>query len=184
MLKTQPIRPTLPTDAEGQAVTDLHIRVTQCFVQAELFFQRSFLRPSLALTLKGQRAGVAHLQENHLRFNATLYAQNTEDFLTQTVAHEVAHLIAYQVYGAQIRPHGSQWQAIMQNVYGLAAKRCHTYVLPQSTKRCFIYHCACQDHEFTFSTRRHSLVQQGRRYLCKICKSSLRFSGQALQQHV
>ena len=68
-------------------------RVEACYQLAEAFFQRPFLRPAVSLRLRGLKAGVAHLTENKLRFNAQLYRENREHFLRQTVAHEVAHLV-------------------------------------------------------------------------------------------
>ena len=64
----------------------LHARVEACYQLAEDFFKRSFPRPEVSFKLRGQKAGVAHLQENLLRFNPKLYAENREHFLKQTVA--------------------------------------------------------------------------------------------------
>lgn len=104
----------------------LNTRVEDCFQLAESFFKRPFKRPVVSLKLRGQKAGVAHLHENLLRFNPQLYRENTEDFLKQTVAHEVAHLIAHQLFGDRIQPHGEEWQLIMRGVYELPPNRCHT----------------------------------------------------------
>lgn len=84
----------------------LHARVEACYRQAEDFFKRRFPRPEVSFRLRGLKAGVAHLQENKLRFNLQLYRENREDFLRQTVAHEVAHLVAHQLFGPRIQPHG------------------------------------------------------------------------------
>ena len=105
----------------------LESRVEACFQQAEDFFKRRFKRPQVSLKLRGQKAGVAHLHENLLRFNLQLYRENREDFLRQTVAHEVAHLVAHQLFGDSIQPHGEEWQLIMRGVYELPPNRCHTY---------------------------------------------------------
>ncbi len=101
----------------------LNARVEACYRQAEHFFQRSFPRPTVSFRLRGQKAGVAHLDENLLRFNPQLYRENREHFLEQTVAHEVAHLIAHQLFGPRIRPHGEEWQLIMRGIYGLPPDR-------------------------------------------------------------
>lgn len=103
----------------------LNTRVEDCFLLAESFFKRSFKRPQVSLKLRGQKAGVAHLHENLLRFNPQLYRENSQHFLKQTVAHEVAHLIAHQLFGERIQPHGEEWQLIMRGVYELPPDRCH-----------------------------------------------------------
>ncbi|ROO07102.1 SprT family protein [Pseudomonas fluorescens] len=156
----------------------LNTRVEDCYQLAESFFKRSFPRPVVSLKLRGQKAGVAHLHENLLRFNPQLYRENTEHFLKQTVAHEVAHLIAHQLFGDRIQPHGEEWQLIMRGVYELPPDRCHTYAIKRRSVTRYIYKCPCAESDFPFSAQRHSLVRQGRRYLCRSCRSTLVFSGE------
>ena len=117
----------------------IHARVEACYQQAEIFFKRPFTRPQVSFKLRGQKAGVAHLTENKLRFNPQLYHENQEDFLRQTVAHEVAHLIAHQLFGLSIQPHGEEWQLIMRGVYELPPHRCHTYDVKRRQVSRFIY---------------------------------------------
>ncbi|MFF7708436.1 SprT family zinc-dependent metalloprotease [Pseudomonas sp. NPDC007930] len=155
----------------------LFARVESCFVQAETFFKRPFARPHVSLKLRGQKAGVAHLHENKLRFNPQLLQENTEDFLRQTVPHEVAHLVAHQLFGDRIAPHGEEWQLIMRGVYELPPNRCHSYAVQRRQVTRYIYRCPCTS-EFPFSPQRHSLVRQGRRYLCRRCRQTLVFSGE------
>ncbi|MGA8134606.1 MULTISPECIES: SprT family zinc-dependent metalloprotease [Pseudomonas] len=156
----------------------LKTRVEDCFQQAESFFKRPFKRPVVSLKLRGQKAGVAHLHENLLRFNPQLYRENSEDFLKQTVAHEVAHLIAHQLFGERIQPHGEEWQLIMRGVYELPPNRCHTYEVQRRRVTRYIYRCPCAESDFAFSAQRHRLVSEGRRYLCRRCRNTLVFSGE------
>lgn len=141
--------------------------------------------PGVQLNLRGQVAGKAWPQSNRLAFNALLYEQNREHFLQQTVAHEVAHLLAWQIYGPQIKPHGREWQGIMQDVFGLPALRCHTYQLPPRLKNLYGYQCGCPQKSHDLSAWRHGRIQRGRAtYLCRRCNSPLTFSGHARQQLV
>lgn len=156
----------------------IHARVEACYQQAETFFKRRFPRPLVSFKLRGQKAGVAHLTENKLRFNPQLYRENQEDFLRQTVAHEVAHLIAHQLFGLSIQPHGEEWQLIMRGVYELPPHRCHTYDVKRRQFSRFIYRCQCPQGEFPFSAQRHALVAKGRRYFCRRCKITLQFTGE------
>ena len=157
-------------------------RVEACYQLAEQHFGRPFARPQVSLQLRGQRAGVAHLQENRLRFNLQLYRENQQDFLHQTVAHEVAHLLAHQLYGRGIRPHGREWQELMRGVYQLEPARCHQYQVPARRSRSYIYVCACPEREFAFTPQRHALVRQGRGYLCRACRQPLTFTGEQRSQ--
>lgn len=156
----------------------LHAQVEACYQQADAHFNREFNRPQVSFRLRGQKAGVAHLDENLLRFNPALYAQNREDFLRQTVPHEVAHMIARALYGRRIRPHGSEWQAIMREVFRLPPQRCHSYAVQRRPVARFIYRCSCPERDFPFSSQRHRLVARGSRYFCRRCKATLVFSGE------
>ncbi|UVE16549.1 SprT family zinc-dependent metalloprotease [Pseudomonas sp. LS44] len=156
----------------------LNARVEACYLQAEEFFKRPFQRPQVCFKLRGQKAGVAHLHENKLRFNPQLYRENQEHFLKQTVAHEVAHLVAHQLFGSKIQPHGEEWQLIMRGVYELPPDRCHTYAIHRRQVSRFIYLCSCPEGEFPFSAQRHALVAKGRRYFCRRCRATLKFSGE------
>lgn len=159
----------------------LNARVEACYQLAEAFFKRRFPRPEVSLKLRGQKAGVAHLDENLLRFNLQLYRENSEDFLRQTVAHEVAHLIAHQMFGSRIRPHGEEWQLVMRGVYELPPNRCHTYAITRRQGSRFVYRCVCAGCEFDFTAQRHALVSKGRRYICRRCKATLSFTGEKRQ---
>ena len=156
----------------------LNSRVEDCFNLAEAFFKRPFKRPVVSFKLRGQKAGVAHLHENLLRFNPQLYRENRDDFLKQTVAHEVAHLIAHQLFGDRIAAHGEEWQLIMRGVYELPPTRCHTYDIKRRSVTRYIYRCPCPDSDFPFTAQRHGLVNKGRRYLCRKCRNTLLFTGQ------
>ncbi|AYC33707.1 SprT family zinc-dependent metalloprotease [Pseudomonas cavernae] len=155
----------------------IQARVEACYQQAETFFKRPFPRPQVCFKLRGQKAGVAHLSENKLRFNPQLYRENREDFLKQTVAHEVAHLVAHQLFGPKIQAHGEEWQLIMRGVYELPPHRCHSYAVKRRPVSRFIYLCSCPDGEFPFSAQRHALVSKGRSYYCRRCRKTLVFSG-------
>ena len=156
----------------------LNQRIEHCYQQAEVFFKRSFSRPAVSFKLRGQKAGVAHLTENLLRFNPQLYQANRADFLKQTVAHEVAHLVAHQLFGPGIQAHGEEWQLIMRGAYELPPHRCHSYAVERRTATRYLYRCQCPEQDFAFSAQRHSLVSKGRRYLCRRCRATLVFSGQ------
>lgn len=152
-------------------------RLEECYQLAERHFNRPFPRPQVTLDLRGQKAGVAYLYRNLLRFNGQLYRENAEDFLRQTVPHEAAHLLAHALYGERIRPHGKEWKGLMTGLFGLPALRCHDYQVPRRRSTRYLYRCACPGH-MPFTPQRHALVARGRRYSCLRCGSMLRFTGQ------
>lgn len=149
--------------------------VNACFRRAEIHFQRRFDRAQLAFNLRGMAAAVAYPARNTIRINRRLLEQNTEDFLLNTVPHEVSHLIAYRVHGRGIAPHGAEWAAIMREVYGLEPLRCHHYDVRPNLTTAYLYRCGC-DAGHAFTTRRHNNARRGRLYLCRRCRQPLRFS--------
>lgn len=149
--------------------------VDQCYRHAEIHLQRRFDRPRLNFNLRGMAAAVAYPAKNAIRINRRLLEQNAGDFLKNTVAHEVSHLIAYGVYGRGISPHGAEWAAIMREVFGLKPQRCHDYDVRLNMKVAYHYRCGCvMGH--TLGTRRHKSARRGRRYYCRRCRQPLRFS--------
>jgi SprT protein len=169
------------TEAAGEEETvesmenRVHAAVIACFRRAEIHFQRCFERAQLAFNLRGMAAAVAYPTRNVIRINRRLLDQNADDFLLNTVPHEVSHLIAYRVHGRGIAPHGVEWAAIMREVYGLKPLRCHHYDVRPGLTTAYRYRCGC-DAGHTFTTRRHNNARRGRLYLCRRCRQPLRFS--------
>lgn len=157
-------------------------RVEYCYQVAEAHFNRRFKRPDISFKLRGQKAGVAHICDNRLRFNPVLYEENRMHFLEHTVAHEVAHLLAYKLYGKGIRAHGPEWQALMQEVYQLPALRCHTYAVQRRPRTLYLYRCQCAAREpFALSAQRHARTRKGLHYICKNCRAQLIYLDQTQQ---
>lgn len=133
--------------------------------------------PSIRFDLRGRSAGQARLaarQPPLIRYNPALLQANPEDFLASTVPHEVAHLVAFARHGAQIRPHGPEWEAIMRH-FGVEPKRCHAYDVSGVKSRSLReldYHCACRGHRLT--SIRHHRVLAGQTYICRQCGAPLR----------
>jgi predicted SprT family Zn-dependent metalloprotease len=82
--------------------------------------------PEVRFALRGTTAGRAWYREHLIEYNPTLLHENVEDFLRQTVRHEVAHLAARNKFGAQIKPHGKEWANCCWYLQ-IPAKRCHNY---------------------------------------------------------
>ena len=153
-------------------------RLEHCYELAEQRFTKHFARPEVRLDLRGQKAGVAYLHRNLLRFNRQMYEENREHFLKHTVPHEVAHLVAHVIYGNRIRPHGREWQDLMINLYGLPADRCHNYAVVPRRSTQYWYRCGCPER-MPFTPQRHALVRRGHQYQCRRCGDRLLFTGQA-----
>lgn len=157
-------------------------KVERCFLQAEDYFDCTIVRPKIAFDIRGQDAGRAYFsvgrltkRKTQLKFNEILLHENEDSFLENVVAHECAHLVAYDIYGSRIKPHGKEWKSIMCNLYGLEpAVRHHLDVSGVSNKP-FVYRCACIDKEIRIGKRQHSNIQKSDRYICNECKKGLVF---------
>lgn len=125
--------------------------------------------------LRGMAAGTAHPQTGLLRFNAVLAAENWGDFLAHTVAHEVAHLVAWWNWGRDGLGHGTRWRQVMQ-LFGSPARRCHRYDTRNSrvrSQRRWSYRCACGEAHLLSTTRHRRVLSGQAEYLCRRCGVAL-----------
>jgi SprT protein len=167
-----------PTTQDIDTLVQQARRQTQHFLRlgAE-HFQIPTPPAKIDFDLRGQSAGQVRCPLQGLprvRYNLQLLVENGEKFLQRTVPHESAHIIAYQVFGTRIRPHGEQWQRIMA-LFGADPSRCHDFDTRRAlTRRLaqFAYHCACQEH--ALSSIRHRRAQRGQIYCCRACGQALR----------
>lgn len=137
--------------------------------------------PSAALdfSLRGRCAGQARVEKmgaTLLRINLQLLAENLDDYLSQTIAHEVAHLVVYwtaRKKRLQPRPHGTEWRSVMRECFGLEPKRCHSYRTSPArvVPRPFLYTCSCREHRLT--SIMHNKIGRNCQALCKACRTPL-----------
>lgn len=145
-------------------------------------YGQDFEMPVICFALTGKTAGsYKRLLDGSciLNFNRLLLEQHTSDFIDRTVPHEVAHLVAYQVFGLKIKPHGREWKQVM-GLFNADDSRCHSYdVSKLNTRRYrrFAYECSCRSHQLT--SIRHNRVLSGYSYVCKSCKQPLSYQGRA-----
>lgn len=126
--------------------------------------------------LKGRCAGQAIRKPGdwfEIRVNPEIAVQNWAEYIDQTIPHEVAHIVQYQVF-PRCRGHGRAWKRIMR-AFGKEPRRCHEYDLStvkvRRQKR-HEYACACRVHHLT--TVRHNRVRRGQtNYSCKTCGTTL-----------
>jgi SprT protein len=154
---------------------ELQQRVEQqiqiCIDRAQEIFKYRLPTPTVSYEIKGNVAGKAGLRSNRLMFNAVLLNENIEHFIAQTVTHEVAHLIAFNVYCD--KGHGSWWKHVMRAL-GVTADRCHRYDVTNSRTRTitkYEYFCGCKTYQV--GGKIHNKIQQGATYTCRLCKGAL-----------
>ena len=158
-----------------QVPAALKVQAGQCLVrylnQARTLYNRPFATPTIGFDLSGTTAGKAYLTRNHVQLNAVLYVENAQDFLADTIPHELAHLVAHQVYGRAIKPHGKEWQSVMRSL-GVEPSRTHDYdVTNARTVTTYPYLCKCRTHAITKTRLRHARAGKLR---CNKCLAILR----------
>ncbi|UJF19055.1 SprT family zinc-dependent metalloprotease [Vibrio sp. SS-MA-C1-2] len=148
-------------------------KVEQCLGLVNQKLNLSLPMPNVQFNQRGKIAGTAHLQKWEIRLNPILLAENSTDFIKQVIPHEIAHLIAFHLYG-RVRPHGHQWQSIMREIFQLEPKTTHNFDITSLQGKLFDYQCQCQQHQLT--VRRHNSIQrQQRQYRCRQCGCELQW---------
>ena len=66
---------------------------------------------------------MCYYNENHIAISSKLFAIDADYILRDTVPHEVAHQVAYNLFGDT--GHGKAWKECMI-AFGLEPNRCHT----------------------------------------------------------
>jgi len=127
--------------------------------------------PDVLLTQRGRIAGSAVLQKNTIKLNPILFQQNYDAFINDVIAHEFSHLLVFRQFG-RVRPHGREWKAMMQDVFGINAQIRHTFDVSDVTQKHFDYYCGCGPVKL--SLIRHRRVVSGKqRYICRKCHVEL-----------
>ena len=149
--------------------------------RARQFYAIRLPEAVIDFSLRGHSAGQARVERSGrtlLRINLKLLTENFEDFLAQTIPHEVSHLVVNwqaRKNRRRLRPHGPEWRAVMQDCYGLEPVRCHAY--KTTSARCvprnFLYRCDCREHRLT--SIMHNRISNRYKALCKNCKTHLEF---------
>lgn len=153
------------------------------FAKAEKHFGYTFPEYDVTFNLKGKTAGTAEwrrvgihgMSDITLNFNMQLAVDNTENFLKQTVPHEVAHIVAEFLFGSNVKKvnHGKAWKHVMR-VFGLEPNRCHQYDVSGVVKEGRYHKAKCNCRTLMLSTTRKNRILQGKAsYTCDYCKSKI-----------
>ncbi|WP_319781597.1 SprT family zinc-dependent metalloprotease [Oceanisphaera sp. IT1-181] len=156
----------MTSDIQQRIIT----HVQDCMQLAATELAREFAQPLVRFNQGGRIAGSAWLERWELRFNPVLLADNEAEFMDEIVPHEVAHLVTFACFG-KVKPHGREWQHIMQSVFGLTPRTRHQLDTSKVAPT-FSYQCACRSHQLTL--RRHNKIMRAQqRYLCLHCNGLL-----------
>lgn len=163
----------------------LQQRVDLCLQRAEQHFNRTFQCDQVRLDIRGATAGQYRHQRRgrsllapELRFNPALLQRYQAIYIEEVVPHECAHLVAYALFGLNIRPHGPEWQSIMREVYEREPTVKHNYEVDRRERTQIEYRCSCPERSHHLSMIRHNKIRRGQmRYVCRECRQELKLLG-------
>ena len=130
--------------------------------------------PSMTFYRGRSDAGRALQLEQRIEINEDLLERYPDAMLEETIAHELAHLLVYRLFGRRASAHGQEWQAIMHQWFRVEPQRTHNFDLnglDVRRQQRFAYYCDCRPHEL--STVRHRRALRGVDYRCVACQGRL-----------
>lgn len=112
---------------------EVNDRVMECLGAAKRIWGVTIEMPEIRFDIKTHLGGMAIPVMRRLRFNPIFLVENPQDYIRETVGHEVAHLIVPHVYKKPIDPeqtkimsHGKEWRVIMEGL-GIGPKEGETW---------------------------------------------------------
>lgn len=121
---------------------------------------------------KSRVAGKAFYLTNTVEFNENYFA---EQHYSNTVLHEIAHLIVHRVYPNALQAHGPEFRAVCRAI-GCTGKTYHNYQsAPKKQKYTKVrveVACACKTHLIT-----KVRVAKIETLKCKLCDSKVSATG-------
>ena len=164
--------------AQSEAIKVAH----QVIDKANAMYGLSMPYPKVEFKLRGRTAGKAYSREWRINLNQVLMTEN-DDFIPETVPHEVCHLITFKRYGMIRRGrvyvhHGWEWKSCMKDM-GHDPTRTHNYDTTNARARVrkpkerpYVYTCGCR--EFNITKLIHGRMQRGQVRRCRTCKGTLK----------
>jgi SprT protein len=147
-------------------------------------FATQMRMPNADFSLRGRVGGIYSSKTHSIGVNMVLLAENTQDYLSQTIPHEVAHAFQRHIYGSvyygkRVMPHGNEWKRIMIK-FGKDPKRCHSYDTQNAqvrrVSRDYEYVCNCGTHNVTALLHKRMQIEN-KKYRCRKCNTRLSYNG-------
>jgi SprT protein len=102
-------------------------RVHHFMAEAERICGRKFDPVTVHFDIGGYRvAGNALYSKRRIGIHPGFLAKFPEETLSNTVPHEVAHMITHDLYRYPVKDHGPEWASVMVR-FGVPAERCHNH---------------------------------------------------------
>ena len=151
----------------------VRVKIDMLYAQAvkKYNIQTPFDKIGIQFNVKGRVAGWAFPSRGSVRFNSYMLTNNFSEFMSDTVPHELAHVVARQI-DITCKPHGYTWQSVMR-FFGSEPSRCHSYACePRTSRRNRVQlTCTC-GHQYIITSNMYAkIVKFGAR--CRRCNAKL-----------
>lgn len=160
-------------------------RLREVIKIAEDHYDVSIRFPNVVYKQKGRTAGTANIRSWRINLNSVLLSENVAEMIHNTVPHEMAHLIDFQLHPENFESniirarngrlrrskrsvHGTTWKRIM-SVMGVVPKRCHKLDTTNArqasrTREKFEWTCRCGDIMSLGAKRHNRMISGATRY--------------------
>lgn len=146
----------------------VHRKIAECISKIESHYKVRLHRPKVLFSRRGTIAAVANSANWLVDFNPVLLNENVDEFVANTVPHEVAHLACDIIYpepdpkSGKRDVHGKRWQELM-SLLGVKPNLYHSYDVTNAKIRRKItryrYVCNCCKKAIDVGPRRHATLQ-------------------------
>ncbi len=139
----------------------------------------------LSFDLKGTNL-IGQCKQTHkgfytIRLHKPLLLHYKEEYLEDVLVHEFAHAVQMHLYKHKTKPHGRQWQKILEKLTDKPFKQIQKpkyeklkQLSIKKSYQVYDYTCKCEKiHQLT--SIRHKRAEKGTIYICKQCKNPLRY---------
>jgi SprT protein len=149
-------------------------RINECVeIMQRAYPNHTFSAPHVAYNINSARLGGQAIGTRQIRLNPVFLNTYTDHYITQTIGHEMAHILVKQLHVRFVQPHGSEWKHVMR-VLGIPANRCHSYEVPEGIqvgKRVNMhpYKCSHCEANIEVGAKVHNKIQRGANYWHRKC---------------
>jgi SprT protein len=154
-------------------------KVSEVVNKYNAIYKFGMKEPKIYYDISGTKAGVAKYATKTVHFNPQIAIKDWNEFITNTVPHEVCHLavLHWALFNKKEIPsaHGATWKLMMWEV-GAKPRRTHDIDVDDLKKKTsqYIYQCRC-DEAVVVGVRIHNNIKNKfKSYACKRCGMKLK----------
>lgn len=112
------------------------------------------------------------LKRGRIRLSVPLWPRMPEAEKTETIVHELCHLIANHKFG-RVQAHGQKWKLLMRMAGYPNARRCHTIDRTGLGRKVLKYKYTCTCSGGYIGPKRFQKWLIGEKYTCRTCRSRI-----------